>query len=485
MGQNIFSDLEKNDSVKNDGEKAQSRNGAELSNQQFNEDFRKAATSVAATLTEFALPSSKDLLQQLGFGDAKNDGGKVLGQLNGKDNPLNNVKPAGNNDGSGIWEAVKDGMKNADSSVKEGRRIAESIGEVAVEVIKQHVKEGEARQHKIAEQAAKDKDVQKVTEKHDGPIATVIIEKKDGSVVTHKPDGTKITELDGMKTTEYPKELDPKVAKVIEYPNGGVEKQNRDGSFEFTPKDGNRVEFHKDGSQTEHYKDGSSIQRRKPDGSYTITAADGTKTTRQKDGTEIVEKTNGDRTVTKPEKTEADGTKVWHKNDGTEVRESKNGTRTTIYPESVNDKIEKVVKHPNGDMEQVSRDGTYLKLGHDGSMKVRSNDGNTTTIHANGDMETHSEKTGTTIKIKHDGTVVTSKKDGTVKTIHPNGTTESENSQGDKTIKTPNGDLIKIKHDGSVTHRNPAKLKEAGQELSKVAKNAQNVYDFAKFMVGQ
>lgn len=178
MGQ--FNNFEANDSGKNDGDKSQARSGSDMSNQNFNDDFRKTAAAGAARLTEFAFPASKDLLEQLGLGDKNKDGGKVLGTLNSKDNPLNNVKPAGKGESSSIWDAVKAGINGADSTAKQGRRIAESIGEVAGEVIKQQIKEGEDRQHKIAEQAAKDKDVQKVTEKHDGPIATVIVEKKDG-----------------------------------------------------------------------------------------------------------------------------------------------------------------------------------------------------------------------------------------------------------------------------------------------------------------
>ena len=60
MGQ--FNNFEANDSVKNDGDKSQARTGSDMSNQNFNDDFRKTATAGAAMLSEFAFPASKDLL---------------------------------------------------------------------------------------------------------------------------------------------------------------------------------------------------------------------------------------------------------------------------------------------------------------------------------------------------------------------------------------------------------------------------------------
>lgn len=54
------------------------------------------------------------------------------------------------------------------------------------------IKAANEAQHKIAESAKKDPDVKKVTETHKPgeKIETVIVERKDGSVTTYKPDGT-------------------------------------------------------------------------------------------------------------------------------------------------------------------------------------------------------------------------------------------------------------------------------------------------------
>jgi hypothetical protein len=54
------------------------------------------------------------------------------------------------------------------------------------------IKAANEAQHKIAENAKKDPDVKKVTEtyKPGEKIETVIVERKDGSVTTYKPDGT-------------------------------------------------------------------------------------------------------------------------------------------------------------------------------------------------------------------------------------------------------------------------------------------------------
>lgn len=498
MGQDIFSIFEKTDSVKNDGDKQATSKGAEMSNKQFNDDFRKAAT--AGTLTEVVFPGSDALLQQLELGGGDKLGKGVLGALNGIDNPLNKLKPADKKDNGtdnkpgdktdskpadqdkGITGIVQDVIKNADSTAKQGKRLVETISEVAAEVITKHIKEGEERQHKIAEKAAKEKDVQKVTEKHDGPISTVIVEKNDGSVITHQPDGTKVTEKDGLKTTDYPNEVNPTVSQRRQYPNGAEEIQNRDGSHDFIDPSGDRTRYFPDHSRTDFNKDGSTDHRKK-DGTHVHTSPDGIKTTRQKDGTEIVEKPNGDRTVTKPEKVETDGTKVWHKTDGTEVREAKDGSRTTIYPESVNEKLERVVQHPNGDTEHVSRDGSKVKVEHTGKVSVSTKEGNTTTFHPNGDVESYNAKSGTTVKIEHDGSIVTAKKDGTTKTIHPNGTIESVSSNGDRTIKSPDGEVTKIKHDGTVTRRNQNKINEAGKQTSDLLKGAKSIMDLTKIIL--
>lgn len=330
----------------------------------------------------------------------------------------------------------------------------------------------EHRQHKIAEKALHDPKTQQVREIHNGQaVETVVVEKKDGSVQTFKPDGTKIVETaDGTKTTEYPKDVDATVAKVIEKSNGEKETINRDGSkvYESPELQGKKIKVDRDGTETEIRPNGTQIITR-PDGTQTKITADGTKLTRKPDGEEILEKPNGDRIVTRPEMIEDDGTKVWTKDNGTEVREGKDGSRTTIYPESVNKNVESIKVSKNGDVEQHLRDGSVIKLDHKGGMEITNKDGSTSKFKANGDIEVH-DAHGNGFKM-HKGVMTVDSGDLST-TYHSKGVTEiRDHKTGDRTIKTSDGKEMVIHKDGTVEERGK-KDEDLGGTLVKIANKA-------------
>lgn len=435
----------------------------------INDIFKKAGPSDELLK---GLPSAKDLLDQI-FGKDEKSKTAESTQADGQDSTSkvkHASKPAtidfkpSTNDAQEKDSLVPKMMINVSDLHKGTGKVSDllkGIGETIVDQLEGAVKEGEARQRKIADQALRDPNTQKVSEKHeDGPIATVVIEKRDGSVVTHKPEGTKITKHeDGYKVTEYPKEINPEVASVHEYPNGAVETKNRDGSFIF--KDGKSGEVRKydlDGTVTEFKKDGTQVID-KQDKTRIIITPDGTKTSTKPDGTEIVEKKNGDRTVSRPDKTEADGTKVWNKDDGTVVREAKDGTKTTTFPKDVNETTQSRIEHPNGDYEQVQRDGSRVKISKDGKITVTQNDGSAVSYDKKGNME-QVQTNGTRTKLSPDGTFTVSKKDDSVSIFHPNGIKETLDHGGTRVITTPEGFSARIDHNGKVQYRLPKEQEE-------------------------
>lgn len=359
--------------------------------------------------------------------------------------------------------AQQDKTSHNDKAADKPATGMEGIGKIIGELMKD-IKEQEARQKKIAEAAIKDPNVQKVTEKHiEGLAPTVIVETKDGKVITYEPEGTKTTDDGTTKVIEYPKSVDPNVSMKIEYENGAVETRYRDGSNLVVTKKGDGFRTSKDGVTTHIAKDGTERTTLK-DGTEIVLTPDGTKTTTKPDGTEIVEKKNGDRTVSKPEHVEADGTKVWHKDDGTEIRESKDGKRTTVYPEDVNEKIAQKVEYPNGDLEQTSRDGTVVVVKHDGDIEVRNTDGSGSIIHKNGDME-FKNADGSSFKIAHDGSMTTVKADGTSTTVHPSGLIETKNPDGSMQLTTRDGFSMKLNADGTMEAKMPEEMENANNRL--------------------
>ncbi len=237
------------------------------------------------------------------------------------------------------------------------------------------------KQRQIAEKAMRDPSVQKVTEKRDGAIQTVIVERRDGSLETYMPNGIKITSTTRFKMTEFPKNINLKVSCLREYPDGAVESVYRNGSTLFTPSRSEKsYRYAPDGTTTEIRKDGTSIVSLLDKTKITF-KADGSKTTRKADGTEIVENANGDRTLTRADRVEADGTKVWHKDDGTEIRETSDGRRITRFPQKVNPIVQESVDFPSGDQVHVLRDGKLIQIRKDGTMTTVNLDGTVTVSH--------------------------------------------------------------------------------------------------------
>lgn len=354
------------------------------------------------------LPSAQELLKQLSNDPLKDFIKQITESLTGPDS-----KPH-KQDVSIIGGGIADAVQKALSDMTDKR---------------------EARQHQIAEREAKDPNVQKVTERHDGPIATVIVERRDGSVTTYKPDGLKITEKAGTKITEFPPEYNHifGVTKVTEYPNGSTETRYKNGSVVIVPKEGDAIKTDPDGTRTTIKGDGTQIITKPGDGTRVVIRPDHTKITQKPDGTEIVESPNHDRVITKPERIREDGTKIWHKDDGTEIREKLDGTRITVFPEKISEKVEAIVVKPNGDTTTVMRDFTAITVKKDGTIVHTGNDGTAVAIHPNGSIETKSA----------DGKKEIRELDGTTYTKYPDGRSELKFKDGSSLTKYPDGHMEK------------------------------------------
>ncbi|MBX9687159.1 MAG: hypothetical protein K2X27_10680 [Candidatus Obscuribacterales bacterium] len=367
--------------------------------------------------------------------------------------------------GGNIADAVTKGMGGAANDAAGKGIFGGDMGGL-LKAMEKSIHDLNDKQHKIAEKALHEKDTQKVSEKHENgnPIETVVVEKRDGTTIKYEPSGVKITEAaEGYKKTEYPKEMDPDVASVEEFPNGAVLTERRDGTTLFKPKDSDvTYRYDKDGSG-EILADGTQRLHKKDGREITITP-DGTKTTRLKDGTEIVESPNGDRSVSKPDRVEKDGTKVYNKDDGTVVRETNDGKRITDYPADVNEKVQSVIQDKNGDITQINRDGSVCMITHEGTISVLNNDGSSTIIHANGDMDINNAN-GTTVHLDKNGDIVTSKKDGTVRTQHPDGSSETVDHNKNLIVENAHGDKLKVKADGELDY---IKIKQADGSYKKI-----------------
>lgn len=285
----------------------------------------------------------------------------------------------------------------------------------------------EKKQHRIAEREAKDPHSQKVTEKHNGPVETVTVERNDGSIVTYFPGGAKMTEKEGVKTTEYPKGNIFGLRSSVEYANGATETTFENGSVVYKPAHGNTVKIDHDGTRTEYKPDNSQVITR-PDHTQ-IVIKDGRKTTHKPDGTEIVEEPNGDRVVTKPESVRPDGTKIWHKEDGTEIREKPDGTRVTEFPEQINETVKAIAHKPNGDVVILNRDYTAVVFKKDGTIITEGNDGTAQAIHSNGSLEFKRDD-GTRELIEPDGSKFTKHPDSSVELKFADGSSLTRDAKG-------------------------------------------------------